>query len=76
MKNRVTVRIGAAYDDVTSSVFGRIDRAAAKRGKNGADRRDIDTAVAEAICEHVGIKHKRADRRARNQKYKQRRNND
>ncbi len=80
MKNSVTIRMGAVWDSVefagpsvgtAEHASVTIDRAKAKAGMSGADRRDYDTDIANLVASHVGIKDRRRHRR--NNKHKDRR---
>lgn len=78
MKNSVSIRIGASADTVKFSgpkvghVSATLDRAEAKRGMSGADRRQYDTDLGILVCDHVGIKDRRRDRRANKHKDRRR----
>jgi len=77
MKNSVSIRIGAVADTVSFKGGkydgGHFDRAKMKAGLSGKERAEIDTNFADAICDHVGIKERRRDRRANKYKDKDRR---
>lgn len=83
MTSKIVIRRGAAYDDITikhAKGVTVLDRAAARqydtKNKTRVEKDMIETVADIYVAEHGLNKDKRNEKRARDQKFKQRRRDD